>query len=180
MTLIEISSCLSLTCEPWIIHCHTAATLETVLDPICSEAQVGNNLGSHRHSQPHLPCPGNCNTGVRIWRPLQLQAHFKKKKKSLVIRCVCVCICWCTTCCRGNADCLCFSDSQWERGGQSGVFLPTQGHLQHTHRTGRQTREWVTDQNSFTKNHRHKPGPVTPFSYSSAAKLYSLMEGASP
>lgn len=44
-----------------------------------------------------------------------------------------------TTCCRGNANCLWFADSQWERGGQSGVFLPAQGHPRHTHRPGRQT-----------------------------------------
>lgn len=41
-----------------------------------------------------------------------------------------------TTCCLGNANCLRFADSQWERGGQSGVFLPTQGHLRHAHRPG--------------------------------------------
>uniref|UniRef100_A0A8C5GHZ4 Metastasis associated 1 n=1 Tax=Gouania willdenowi TaxID=441366 RepID=A0A8C5GHZ4_GOUWI len=32
-------------------------------------------------------------------------------------------------------------DSQWERGGQSGVFLPAQRHIHHTHRSGRQARK---------------------------------------
>lgn len=65
---------------------------------------------------------------------------------------MCGCFVCGTTCCRGNVDCLWFADSQWERGGQSGVFLPAQGHLRHTHRPGRQTRKWVTRRNPASKN----------------------------
>lgn len=67
-----------------------------------------------------------------------------------------------TTCCRGNADCLWFADSQWERGGQSGVFLPTQGHLRHTHRPGRQTCKWVTDRYPACKT-QHQENKKTGF-----------------
>lgn len=69
---------------------------------------------------------------------------------------MCVCVCGRsvsgTTCCLGNANCLWFADSQWERGGQSGVFLPTQGHLQHAHRPGRQTCKWVSERNPAIKS----------------------------
>lgn len=140
-------------------HCHAAPYFKTML---CQHNLEETKSSTAQTAISTPRCPGNCSSEFRRIAVASHCVFSHRWRTSLVygpLICVivrardrtCVCSVCGTTCCRGNSNCLFYADSQWERGGQSGVFLPTQGHLQHSYRPGRQTCKWVTDCNPANK-----------------------------